>query len=70
MKTKEEIAADQQEQITKAVILTLQYGQIDGAHHKMWVIDQIVRILTKNQYDAVIKVSNGDEYEWDVGIAP
>jgi hypothetical protein len=24
----------------------LKYGQIDGAHHKLWVLDQAVRILT------------------------
>jgi hypothetical protein len=34
------------ERIEKALELARQDGQIDGAHHKMWVIDQMVRALT------------------------
>ena len=55
--------------------LIFEYGQIDGGHHKMWVIDQIVRILTKNKYNEWIKnyvydEETGDIYSWDKGIAP
>lgn len=34
---------------TRARLLELfnQYGSIDGAHHKQWVIDQALRIITK-----------------------
>lgn len=32
--------------INKAIELALNYGGIDGDHHKMWVIDQILRVLT------------------------
>lgn len=28
-----------------ALIYMFRYGQIDGAHHKQWVLDQIARIL-------------------------
>jgi len=32
--------------ILKAMEIALRYGQIDGAHHKAWVIDQMMRALT------------------------
>lgn len=34
------------ERIQKAINIAVQYGGIDGAHHKDWAIDQIVRALT------------------------
>jgi len=53
------------------VDIILQYGGIDGGHHKMWVIDQILRMVTGPAYDNVIEdYENDGEYEWDVGIAP
>lgn len=33
-------------QIESALTIAAQYGQVDGAHHKAWVIDQMVRALT------------------------
>jgi hypothetical protein len=61
--------------IQQALNLALEYGGIPGEHHKMWVIDQIVRILSAGQYDELIKENcSGEEgpdtYEWDIGIAP
>ena len=55
--------------------LIFEYGQTDGEHHKMWVIDQIVRMLTKDKYNEWIKdyvydEETGDTYSWDKGIAP
>ena len=32
--------------IEKALEYAFKYGGIDGGHHKMWVIDQMVRALT------------------------
>ena len=32
--------------IEKALRFAMNYGGADGAHHKMWVIDQMVRALT------------------------
>lgn len=32
--------------VPKALEVASDYGQCDGAHHKMWVIDQMVRALT------------------------
>lgn len=51
------------------------FGTTDGAHHKMWVIDQMVRALTGDVYvDWVRAFEDGEDgphtYEWDQGIAP
>lgn len=64
-----------EEERKKVLDLIFEYGQIDGGHHKMWVIDQIVRILTKDKYNEWIKnyvydEETGDIYSWDKGIAP
>lgn len=50
-------------------------GSFDGGHHKMWVIDQIVRILASDDYGQWVAEScKGEDgpntYAWDVGIAP
>jgi hypothetical protein len=67
----------EREAINKAIELAFEYGQIDGSHHKMWVIDQMVRILAMDEalYENWIKsYCNGEDgpniYEWDEGIAP
>jgi len=31
---------------TEALNIIKSYGSIDGGHHKQWVLDQVVRILT------------------------
>ncbi len=64
-----------QDTIKAALEIALSYGQTDGAHHKTWVIDQIVRILTGHDYEDVIKAACAGEdgpqtYTWDEGIAP
>jgi hypothetical protein len=51
--------------INKAIELAYRYGTIDGAHHKMWVIDQMCRILLGDKY----KEMNLDG-EWNEGIPP
>jgi hypothetical protein len=56
-------------------LFVAQYAQIDGEHHKMWVIDQMLRKLLGDRYDNFIATcKRGDDgpdtYEWDVGIAP
>ena len=65
--------------IRDALDLITQYGGIDGAHHKQWVLDQIVRTLTKTEkgYENWLKEYQGDldeegypEYEWDKGSPP
>jgi hypothetical protein len=59
----------------EALELAIQYGQIDGAHHKAWVIDQMVRALAGDGYEKVVAdACAGDEgpytYSWDEGIPP
>lgn len=39
-------AQTQKQRVAKALAIAGQYGQIEGAHHKAWVIDQMVRALT------------------------
>jgi hypothetical protein len=61
----------EKERIDKALDLAYEYGQTDGGHHKMWIIDQMVRALTGDDYyDWVTVYQQGDRYYWDVGIAP
>ena len=60
--------------------LVVRYSQIDGAHHKMWVLDQILRELKGDDYDQFIhdyEYSDVEdnpteelEYTWDTGVAP
>lgn len=52
-------------------------GAFDGDHHKMWAIDQVVRILcgSDEAYAQWVKEycdgeDGPDTYEWDTGIAP
>jgi hypothetical protein len=61
--------------IKKALELAVQYGGIDGQHHRAWVIDQVVRALAGDKYDDVVRAAcagaDGPEtYDWEVGIAP
>lgn len=45
-----------------ALLWIVKYGSIDGEHHKLWVIDQVARILCGNK--VIIKVAKwGEDYE-------
>ena len=66
-----------EERIERALSIAWEYAQIDGSHHKMWVIDQMVRALCEDEqkykewveaYEAPL--CNEDYYIWDMGIAP
>jgi hypothetical protein len=59
----------------KALEIIHLYGGIDGAHHKQWVLDQVVRALTGDKYPEWVAAQKAGEdgpntYEWDEGIAP
>jgi hypothetical protein len=61
--------------IEKAIDLAVQFGGIAGEHHKRWVIDQMVRILAGDSYEATVREAKAGEdgpntYAWDEGIAP
>ena len=72
---------DDNEKVENALSIA-DWGSIDGDHHTMWVIDQMVRALTgctsdtetQEYEDWVADFNNGEEgpntYEWDTGIAP
>lgn len=58
-----------------ALELIFRYGMIEGDHHRCWVIDQVTRKLTGDEYEAfVAKRKNGEDgpnsYAWDEGIPP
>lgn len=68
---------DQDPRINQAVNLAFNCGQFDGSHHKMWVIDQMVRLLLGPKYEAFVTLHAGPitedgepTYDWDTGIAP
>lgn len=66
---------ESEERIQVALDIAIQYGGIDGEHHKMWVIDQMVRALSGDTYNRLIvnacdREDGPDTYDWDVGIAP
>lgn len=57
----------------KASSIATRYGGFDGAHHKQWVIDQMVRaVLSKEGYEKWLAEMNSDtEYDhWDHGTPP
>ncbi len=64
-----------EQKIEAALELAMTYGGIDGGHHKMWVIDQMVRALTGDKYSQWVTAAkeggDGPEtYDWQEGIAP
>jgi hypothetical protein len=79
-------AGTSDERIRKALAIAVAYGGIDGAHHKDWTIDQMVRALTgcpvleesqgeSEEYQKLVAdARNGEDgpetYSWDLGIAP
>ena len=62
--------------INKALQLAFDWGQVDGDHHKMWVIDQMARALLGVEYAQWVEAyqefdEEGEpQYFWDEGIAP
>lgn len=54
-----------EERIDQACMVILEYGMTDGAHHKQWVLDQVLRKLHPKGYEFLVDVN-----DWDVGIPP
>jgi hypothetical protein len=68
-----ELLAEAQTREQRVIDLTVDYGSIDGADHKQWVLDQIVRVIAGVNYDAFVETYMSDEdgmIDWDRGIAP
>jgi hypothetical protein len=53
----------------KVIKLIEEYGSIDGAHHKQWLLTQIAKLILRGDY-AEWAGANGEYDEWDEGIAP
>jgi hypothetical protein len=54
-----------------AIKLIVEIGNIDGAWHKQWLLDQIVRILSGAAYEVVVsRIEKQTRSDWDTGIAP
>ena len=54
-----------------AVDTLLRYSPTDGAHHKAWVFDQVLRqLLGSTNYARKIQSLRDDDYEWEEGTAP
>jgi hypothetical protein len=54
------------DRIKQALALAVRYGGIDGDHHKAWVIDQMVRVLTGcPQATFKARDAKGHEYEYE-----
>ncbi len=64
---------DNDDRVDAALRLIERYGGIDGDHHRAWVIDQVVRVLVGDGYEAWVKMMTSGEnegYDWWEGIAP
>ncbi len=55
---------------SQALYALSEFGQVDGAHHKAYAIDQAVRALLGDKYDSWIASMAATGLTWDVGIAP
>lgn len=66
---------ENEKRIALAMAIIERYGQYDGDHHKLWVLDQVARILKGDEYNEwVIKMKAGADgpntYRYQIGIAP
>ena len=72
-----------QQRIDDALAFVEEHGRIcEGEHHKQWLLDQIIRILTGEEYDEWVELYEeplydeddlecfGVSYEWETGLAP
>lgn len=70
--------SDQPKRIADAISIAVKHGPTDGAHHKMWVIDQMLRALTGCPERPDGSYGESAEYHaalashgvWDEGMAP
>jgi len=65
-----------EETIIEIIQFILESGQHDGAHHKQWVLDQVLRMLAQQDYADCIRSAFADDDDpdgtdyWDTGIPP
>lgn len=56
--------------IGRAIEIAEADARVDGAHHKAWVIDQMVRALVGVDYEHWLAAYEADGATWDPGVAP
>lgn len=63
-----------EEPAQEALLIAYRYGQIEGDHHKAWVIDQMVRALLGGDPQAYLEWVAGyeedGEFCWREGTPP
>jgi hypothetical protein len=52
--------------IADIIDVIVENGHIEGAHHKQWVIDQVLRAALGDEYNGWI----AENEQWGQGIAP
>ena len=58
-------------ELSGALEYIYRYGQIEGDHHRAWVIDQVTRELLGDDYEEWVEsMKEGGLYSYDEGIAP
>lgn len=55
---------------TAVLELAVDSTYIDGARHKQWFIDQMVRVLLGKDYENWVTLHEEDGEEWDTGVPP
>lgn len=66
----EEVKDQSESQVAVAIQLALDGMFTDGAHHKQWYLNQIVKaLMTPGEYAAKV-VEMAPDYGWDEGLAP
>jgi hypothetical protein len=63
------------DKIEDALAVAFENGNVEGEHHKQWVIDQMVRALLGPEYSVWVERHNADNASkdyppWDIGTAP
>lgn len=54
-----------EERVQKAIKVLMNYGAVDGAHHKQYALDQTLRVLTGCEYEIREAVDcNGAKYPY------
>jgi hypothetical protein len=55
--------------VSKAISLAKEALQIDGANHKQWYLEEILKSLDVDLKEYKNRL-NKEDYDWEEGIAP
>ena len=69
-----EIDMTDSEKVKKALSLIFKWSGYDGDHHKKWLLNELVKVLSDDYEKWVSEWQDGEcgpeTYLWDIGIAP